>query len=90
MARRNIQITGLGKLKQNQEQDLTREVGIYHSFCRSVLVSSKRQVRPTSRVIEVIIYQEIFLLYQKFSLTLSICKVGKCFASKLCFMIVCI
>lgn len=40
MARRIIQIIGLGKLKQNLEQELTCEVGIYHSFCRSVLVSS--------------------------------------------------
>ena len=50
MARRNIQITGLGKLKQNQEQDLTREEGIYHSFCRSVLVSCELQTPSQTNI----------------------------------------
>ena len=65
MARRIIQIIGLGELKQNLEQELTREVEIYHSFCCSVLVSSKRQVRPTSRVIEVIIYTTKYFFFIK-------------------------
>ena len=50
MARRIIQITGLGKLKQNQEQDLTREEGIYHSFCRSVLVSCELQTPSQTNI----------------------------------------
>ena len=50
-----------GKLKQKPEQELSCEVGIYHCFCRSVLELRVR-VRPTSSVIEVMIYHEIFRL----------------------------